>query len=176
MSADRVYEAFLDKQQEDGAALVRASGRVELLPVGRRGGAPNRYLASFHCPTLVRRPDGSVTTADRFDVGIFFGPDYLRNVEPHQVVAWLNPEHVLHPNVRPPFICLGSIGAGTPLVALLYQIFEIATFRNFATHDGLNLEACQWARNHLDWFPLDDRPLVPRRLDLRCDMVKEASR
>ena len=55
---------------------------------------------------------------------------------------------------------------GTELCDILYTLYEMISYSNWAPHDGLNQEACQWARNHQDLFPLDRRPLKRRALDL----------
>ena len=53
---------------------------------------------------------------------------------------------------------------GTPLVDLIYQLYEIITYHNveMRENNALNLEACSWARSNLDRFPIDRRPLRRR--------------
>jgi hypothetical protein len=53
------------------------------------------------------------------------------------------------------------------LVDLLYQLFEIITWRRVALHDALNPEAAQWGRRNRDRFPVEDRPLRARELRLK---------
>lgn len=171
MIPDRVLASFLQRQHEEAMALAHSSDRLDLLPLGTDHGPPNRYVARYRCPTLIRSEEGTIVQAEEFTVGIWFSAHFLRDVDPLQIVSWLHPENCWHPNVRVPFICLGRIAPGTTLVDLLYQVFEIATYRNYAMHDGLNAEACQWARNHLDRFPLDTQPLKRRSLDLQCKPI-----
>jgi hypothetical protein len=47
----------------------------------------------------------------------------------------------------------------TPINDLVIQIVEILTYLNYTPieHDSLNRDACQWARNHTDRFPLERR-------------------
>lgn len=54
---------------------------------------------------------------------------------------------------------------------LLYLCFEMITYHNWASHDAVNLEAAQWARNHQDLFPVDCRPLKRRE---HCPNVSAA--
>jgi ubiquitin-protein ligase len=84
-------------------------------------------------------------------------PDYLRRVDP-SVVTLLTP-YVWHPNVSGPAICLGRMRPATPINDLVIQIVEILTYLNYTPieHDSLNRDACQWARNHTDRFPLERR-------------------
>jgi len=171
VTRDPVLEGFLARQFEEGMALAGASDLLELAAVD--GAPPNRYLARFRCKGLVRSQAGKVEEADRFEVGIWFPSDYLRRAEPWQVLTWLGPRRVFHPNIsdRLPAICVGRLVPGTPLVDLLYQCFEIITFRKVTMRedDALNPEACAWARDHRQRFPVDGRPLKRRALKLTAD-------
>jgi hypothetical protein len=165
---DLVLRRFLDRQREDGLALARESDLLDLVPFDDE--PTTRYVACFRCKGLVRAPDGEIREADHFEVGIWFPPDYLRRAEPWQVLTWLGPSNVFHPNIsdRLPFICVGRLEPGTPLVDLLYQCFEIITYQKVTMRedDALNRAACAWARDHQDRFPVDRRPLKRRRLRL----------
>ncbi|MGH7201180.1 MAG: hypothetical protein ACREJB_11280 [Planctomycetaceae bacterium] len=167
---DPIFASFLQAQSEQGMALAAQSDLLTLEPVREPHalveGIPQAYVATFHCKGLVRERDGEVREADRFEVGIYFARDHLRTVRPEQVLTWLSPVNAWHPNIRWPWICGGKIVAGVELVDLLYQCFEIITYFNWASHDGLNADACQWARNHQDRFPIDRRPLKRRTLNL----------
>jgi hypothetical protein len=119
----------------------------------------------------VRATDGAVRESDRFEVGITFPPDYLRRIDPFEIVTWLGPRNVFHPNIsdRGPFICVGRLAPGMPLVDLLYQVFEIITYQKVTMRedDALNADACAWARRHRDRLPIDRRPLKRRALELQ---------
>src|ERR1041384_8527408 len=102
---DKIFEAFLKRQYEDGMALAKSSDLVELRPMG--GDPPNRYIAQFRCKGLVRSQDCDVSETDYFEVGIWFPSDYLRRVDPFQVLTWLGPGNVFYSNnnhklYRPP--------------------------------------------------------------------------
>ena len=161
---DPVYQAFLARQYEDGTALAAASDLVELLPF--TGGPPDRYVARFGCAGLVRQGE-RIMEARHFEIGIWFPSDYLRRAEPWQVLTWLGPRDVFHPNISPrlPFICVGKLSPGTSLVDLLYQCFEIVTWQKVTMRedDALNPGACGWARENLARLPVDRRPLKWRR-------------
>ena len=161
MSRDPIYEAFLARQYEEGMALARASDLLELEPLGDF--PPCRYIARFSCTGLVRSRPGQVSETDRFEVGIWFPSDYLRRAEPWQVLTWLGPREVFHPNIsnRLPLICVGKLKPGTWLVDLLYQCFEIISYQKVTMRedDALNAAACAWAREHQHRFPVDRRPL-----------------
>jgi hypothetical protein len=170
--SDAVYDAFLRQQQEEGLALARQSRLLDLVPFGDPA---DRYLARFTCRGLVRTPAGAVVEAEEFGVGIWFPNDYVRRAHPFQVLTWMGPRNVWHPNISDtqPLICVGRLVPGTGLVDLLYQCWELITW-NRATineNDALNHAACQWARNNADRVPVDRRPLKHRPLDLRIDPV-----
>ncbi len=171
---DKILSAFLTTQHAEGMALAAASDLLELF-VASTGDQLQRYLARFRRTGLLYAPDGQITPGNDFSVGIWFPDDYLRRVEPAQVVTWLGPRAVWHPNILPPFLCVGRLAPGTGLVDLLYQIFEIITYTKVTMRedDALNKEACVWARHHQDWFPVDTRPLKRRALDLRVESIGE---
>ncbi len=166
--SDPIYTAFLQRQQEDGMALAAASDLLELFPLD--GTPPERYVARFRCRGLVRTRAGAVVEADRFEVGIWFPSDYLRRAEPAEVLTWLGPMNVFHPNILgwPPAICVGRLVRGTPLVDLLYQCFDLITWRKVTMRedDALNRDACAWARDNRARFPVDQRPLKRRAIAL----------
>jgi len=53
---------------------------------------------------------------------------------------------------------------GTPLVNLLFDIYEIITYHRVTMDEphALNHAACAWARLHVREFPIDPRPLRRR--------------
>jgi hypothetical protein len=173
---DKIFEAFLKRQYEEGMALARSSDLLDLFPMS--DDPPDRYIAQFRCHGLVRSSDGDVVEADHFEVGIWFPSDYLRRAEPFQVLTWLGPCAVFHPNIsdKAPFICVGKLAPNTALVDILYQCFEIITYNKVTMRedDALNAEACVWARENQQRFPIDRRPLKRRALDLTCEAVEKA--
>jgi hypothetical protein len=160
---DRVLASFLARQQEEGLALAAESDLVRLLPLGVPA---DRYLVEFRCKGLVERAAGEIVEADRFQVAVRFPADYLRTVNPFQVLTFLGPRNVWHPNIAAtkPVICVGRLAPGTGLVDLIYQVFEILTWHKVTMRedDALNRAACEWARGHRDRFPVDRRPLKRR--------------
>lgn len=169
---DPIYEAFLRRQYEEGMALAEASDLVRLCPMGWP--LAQRYIAEFRCKGLVRERDGEVREADYFEVGIWFPSDYLRRANPFEVLTWLGPRNVFHPNISDqfPVICVGRLEPGTSLVDILYQCFEIITYNKVTMRedDALNTDACAWARANKERFPIDSRPL--KRRAIRFDMEK----
>ena len=164
--ADRIFNEFLECQFAEGMALSADSDILHLIPMG--GSHPDRYVAEFACSGLVKAENGEIGDFNHFAVGIWFPGDYLRRTDLSMVVTYLGPHpRPFHPNIRPPFICT-HITPGTRLADILFNCYELFTWRIRNTGDeGLNHEASQWAR-HQDpsWFPLDRRPLRRRRLHL----------
>jgi hypothetical protein len=170
-TTDPILHAFLERQAEEGRALAQASDilKLECLPTGQH------FVAHYSCRGLVKERDGVVREADAFHVGVFFGSDYLRSVNPFETLTLFGPLTTYHPNVAfgAPFICVGRIAPGMPLVDLLYQIYEILTWQKVTPRedDALNKEACRWARANQQRFPIDRRPLKRRELMLEVERV-----
>jgi hypothetical protein len=152
--------------------LSKAKGAVSFGPPNKNH--PNRYLAKFSCKGLVRSAEGKIVEASEFHVGIWFSANYLRHANPFETLTWLYPFNIWQPNVLPPGICVGKIPAGTELVDLLYQVFEIITYHNWASHDALNHDAAQWARNNQHRFPVDRRPLKRRAVRIQVHDAGDA--
>jgi hypothetical protein len=159
---DLTYDSFVHEQHRQGLALAAESDLLKLHPLE---GLPPRFIAEFSCKGLVCRPGGPVMEANHFAVGIMLPSDYLRQINPFEVLTWLDPPDIFHPNIMPPRLCPGSIHAGTSLVDLLYQCYEIITYQNVYMNErnALNWDACQWARKQQSCFPVDPRPLKWKR-------------
>jgi hypothetical protein len=158
-----ILEGWLERQHEAGMALAAASDLLELHPLGPE--PFQRYRARYSCRGFRRTRSGEMAEWDRSHVAIWFADDHLRRLlAPMRVVTVLSPPDVLHPNIRFPFVCLGHIMPGIGLVDLLYQVWEILTYRRVTMRedDALNAEACLWARDNQHRFPTDDRPLKRR--------------
>ena len=166
---DKIFQSFLKRQYEEGMALAESSDLLELFPMA--GDPPNRYIAQFRCKGMIRDANGEPIEADHFEIGIWFPSDYLRRAEPFQVLTWLGPWEVFHPNIsdKAPFICVGKLAPNTPLVDILYQCFEIITYNKVTMRedDALNVDACRWARGNQHRFPIDRRPLKRRELKIQ---------
>jgi len=159
---DHVLTAFLERQRADGLALAAQSDLVTLVPLP--GTPPQRYLLQLRCKGLVRAATGEIAEADRFLLGIWLPDDYLRHADPFRVLTWLEPANVFHPNVRPPFVCIGRLTPRTPLVDIVYRAFELVAYRRVTMRedDALDRDACVWARRNRQHFPIDARPLKRR--------------
>lgn len=166
-SNDKIFQEFVNRQYQEGLALMADSDILKLMPV-TIGAVRDRYIAEFNCRGLVQNDAGEIVEFNKFAVGIWFPEDYLRRVDLSLVVSYLGPSpRPWHPNLLAPLICL-KITPGTPLVDILYSCYELFTWRLLYTGDeGLNHAAAQWARNQdPSWFPIDRRPLRRRKLRL----------
>ncbi len=160
---DKVLHTFLSKQQEAGVMLAAQSDILQLHPLD--GPPAQHYLAQFHARGLVQDEQGRIVETEGCAFGIWLPDDYLRRVEPGQVLTYLGPQRPWHPNIRPPYVCVHLV-PGMPLVNVLHTCLELWTWNLFYTGDeGLNHAAAQWAR-HQDpaRFPLDRRPMKRRNL------------
>ncbi len=167
---DPIIQRFRERQLQEGMKLAADSDLFDLTPIG--GPIPERYLARFYCRGMVREGD-RIVEADRFDVGIWFGDNYLRQASTFEALTWLGPANCYHPNIDPTrhLICIGALSAGTSLVDIIYQIHEVITYRKLNPTDPLVIDPCGWARHNQDRFPVDDRPLKRRVGDLELEVV-----
>jgi hypothetical protein len=161
---DKVLNAFLERQYDLGRELAESSDLLELFPLGDP--PIHHYVARFRCKGLTRARDGEIVESELFEVGIRFPLDYLRRADPGEVLTWLGPQEIFHPNIRAPFICVGRLAPGTGLVDLLFQCYEIISYWRVTMRedDALNVDACAWARRNQHRFPIDRRPLKNRGL------------
>jgi len=170
---DRIYRSFLEDQYTQGMELARSSDLLELAPA--HGAPPSVYVARFRSRGYLQTPEGDVVEGDHFEVGIRIPPSYLRWVPPFEILTWLGPPNVFHPNIRPPFCCIGRIVPGMSLVDILYQLFEVIGWVNVTVdeHDALDHAACEWARAHPDRYPLERMPLKRRAIRAATHPVVE---
>lgn len=170
---DKIFESFLQRQFQEGMSLADGSDLLELYPVfAEDGSPPQEYLARLRCKGLIKS-NGEVFEWDCFEILIYFPSDYLRTANAFQVLSWSYPIQVFHPNIsdKSPFICIGRLAPGTSLVDILFQCWEIITYNKVTMRedDALNPQACVWARQHRQEFPVDRRPLKRRVLNLQLE-------
>jgi hypothetical protein len=167
---DPYISRFLDRQRVAGQALADSSDLIDLQESPL---APPHYVVTFRCRGLVRSAEGLIEEANLFQSGIWFPPDYLRRVDPFDVLRWFGPSNVWHPNISDtmPFVCVGRIAPGTPLVDLIYQLFDMITYNKFTPRedDALNRACCAWARDNQHRLPVDRRPLRRKTFGLEVN-------
>jgi hypothetical protein len=151
-----IFASWLRVQHEEARALASASDALAVHAVDAQ-----RFVLEFSCCGLVQE-DGEVRESDHCVVGVRFPDDYQRVVNPAEVLTWIAPRSFFHPNVRPPFLCIGDVAPSTSLVELIHRVYELVTWDNVTMDErnALNAAACAWARRNRARFPLDVRPLV----------------
>jgi hypothetical protein len=156
---DEITRLFLGAQRRDALQLAAESPFLDVDVLDDQ-----HMVAHYSCKGLIRSPSGSIEQHDRFAVALFFSESYLRAAKPEEVLTWLEPLSIWHPNISPPWICVGPIARGTRAVDLLYRCFELVTWQNatIGEVDTLNPAAGAWARRHLERIPVDVRPLKGR--------------
>jgi hypothetical protein len=66
-----------------------------------------------------------------------------------QLPASIESPGFIHPNVLYGAVCLGrQFAPGTPIEALIWELFEIVTYRNCTLDHSLNPEACRLIREY----------------------------
>jgi hypothetical protein len=149
---DRVFLTFLENTANDAVELQARSDLVVLEPLPPM--PPSRYRCTFEVPFLRRLPSGTVEIdPGPVECGISFPEDYLRSTDPKLFlkIASIMNRGFLHPNVQLGFVCLGShFAPGTPIEALVWELFEIVTYRNCTVDErnALDPEACRLVREY----------------------------
>lgn len=157
MMTDSIRNSWLESQYVEAMSFAQRSEVLSIAPIA--GSPPYKYIAEFRCNGLARSEDG-ISVIHRHVVGILFPDQYLRtSCDPGQVLTWLEPDTEFHPNINPPFCCVGPIAPGMTLMSLLHQLYQMITWQRFTPREdaALNQLACSWARDNLDRFPVDPR-------------------
>jgi hypothetical protein len=159
---DQVFETFLENTALDASGLESKSDFVLLEPLPPF--PASRYRWTFQVPYLKRLPSG-IVDLDPGPVrgGIVFPEEYLRSVDSKlfMKVASIDNPDFLHPNVLFGSVCLGSrFAPGTPIEALIWELFEIVTYRNCTVDErnALNPEACRLVREYPSLLTKVGRP------------------
>jgi hypothetical protein len=166
---DEIFLRFLQNTAGEAAALQAKS---DILRLEARDPFPSsRYDCTFLVPYVRRLARGTVEIdPGPVDTFIRFPEDYLWSTDPAlylNMAAVLSPDF-LHPNVQAGGVCLGvGFAPGTPLTGVVWQLFQIVTYRNYTVYErnALNAEACRLVRAHpglLEQLP-QPRLYRPRR-------------
>ncbi len=160
-----VFEDFIEHSDRAGQSLAEQSDVMILCRFPMPG--VGLWIAEFKVPYLAQRADGSIAVAPGpLVISIRFGPDYLRVVSPFEIVQ-VREWDLFHPNHRAPILCAGDVKPGMPLPQVVRHVYEIITYQNMATDDGLNLAACHRLRDEPQLLDLlDHLPLVRRTLQV----------
>jgi hypothetical protein len=163
-----IFDEFLEHTTRAGLELAAQSDVLELARYPEPG--VGLFLARFKVAYLARGAGGQVAVAPGpLPIMLRMDPEYLRRAEPLQTVQVSRPDF-FHPNFRWPVLCVGEVRPGMPLPTLLRHIYEIVTYQNYATDDGLDPEAC--ARLRDDPRLLDRLPRPPRLVRHHLETVR----
>ena len=164
---DPIFNRFLDESWRNAKALSDESDILELVPFGEPPYAV--VVAQFRAKCYVKTPRG-VSVHEGFSVGFRFPENYLSLALPWEVMQFISPPNIVHPNVRPIAICLGTgLRPGTELRELLFRTYELVTFQKRSQPaDPLNPDAAAWVRRNWPVQPADDRPLKRRKTEERA--------
>ena len=169
---DRVYEAFIEGQTCAAQTLNQASDIVCITTKKLNWG--HLYRVKFLCKGLVN--DGrEIREHNQFELGVHFPEHYLRRCKPAEIVCWFGPANIWHPNIKPPFLCLGRVAPGTQIIDIVNRAYEIISYQKvtMVESNALNREACAWARANSDRFPIDKRPLRRRTIEVTMEEIRK---
>jgi hypothetical protein len=125
-----------------------------------------RAVLVFRSKTLVKGPDGSVSTAGPVVCGIRYLDRFLWEApHPLEIVTIFQPDRVFHPNCTTGgSLCLGHPSAGLTLETILNQVWAglNLNMKVVDTRPGniANHEAARWVAANAHLFPLSSKGLL----------------
>ena len=121
------------------------------------GDPPDRYIFRFTCLGIAQIVGDEPVYANDHHVAILLTDTYPTTAP---YLEWLTP--IFHPNISADGrgVCIGSWYPAKTLDHLVLMLGEMIQYRNYASHDPLNLEASLWAMAHKDLFPVEKRLLL----------------
>jgi ubiquitin-protein ligase len=157
---DQILDRFCRANWRNAHALAGESEMLELVPFGG-GDAPRAVAAHFNAYCWVKDQDG-VHRQLGFTIGFRFPEHYLTPlVQASEVIHFVGPNQVFHPNIRPGACCLGNgFQPGLELRDLLFRTYSLVTGQQRSQPaDPLNPAAAAYYRRHWPMEPADNRPL-----------------
>lgn len=178
---DPHYFGFLERAEQEAEAINLGSDCAGLMPGGRVEGRATRYAAMLRGIEHFEKVPGEAprVTDDPIFLGLHFPPDYMRSDDPtlhFRVVHVLSPVH--HPNASGVNFCLGdSFRPGTPLRALVHQLWAAFAGGRFSTTSPLDREAAEFYVASIDRVrALRSRPLFREPFVTRVERIEPAGR
>lgn len=138
--------------------LMSINLRSDLVIIeAKEGSPPRRYRINFKCKGVMLEPETGEPNITAYHVMEIYIPSKYPAERPER--RWLTP--IFHPNIdKNGNICLGDDWAPSMTLAwLVEQLADYVTYRAYNTDNPNNKDAAAWALQHLDLFPIDERPL-----------------
>jgi len=170
---DQLFIDFLEDQHDPAMALDQESNMIKIHPKGPK--PYQEYDVEFFCKGLVQTRTG-IEKVEGFLVNFNFPSEYLRRENPSEIITILWPFPVFHPNCLFHLICTGHKRKGTMLSEFIHSCHRIFTYQmyNLDRNEAMNKNAWLFARKNVHRFPVDDRPLIPRRFSVTVNDPAEA--
>ncbi len=145
----------------DHSTMLRLAALSSLIDVAAEGEPPDRYIVTYHCAGLARRPGQKRPALRKHHIcEVYLHRDYPGRPP---VLSFCTP--IFHPNIMPPekggTVCIGAWTPGESLTDLIIRVGEMIQYNNYDLDDALNTEAIPWVRRNQHLLPVDRRPLAP---------------
>lgn len=139
------------------------------------GTPPKRYRIAFKCKGLMLHPSSGQPCVTVNHVMEAYLPTGYPAEPPY--IRWMTP--IFHPNIsKAGSVCIGIAdqdwAPSLSLAWLVEQIADMITYKSFNIDDPWNREAADWAKDNIDRFPVDDRPLF-KTSEAKAVPLKEKS-
>jgi len=155
MLSPKIRAERLQAEYDRVVALHRGGGLFAIeTAVGQ---PPDRYVFRFSCRGIAEISEGRPVYSDAHLVAMALTETFPTT---SPLMEWLTP--IFHPNISADGsgVCIGSWYPAKTLDQLVLMLGEMIQYRNYASHDPLNLEASLWAMANKSLFPIDRRLLL----------------
>jgi len=175
--ADTVFERFLKNAKVEAQELQDNSDNLLIVPDA--GNPSYRYMVTFKKMSyLIQDKQGVRLITAPLNVIINFPEDYLHSLDSNlylKIVKLLRPDF-FHPNAKFPVVCLGHefLMTSPGLTEIVSHLYNILTYRNMnvSEADALNIEACEYLREHGDIIQkINVIPLRRKKLNVSIKVV-----
>jgi ubiquitin-protein ligase len=126
------------------------------------GEPPDRYIFRYACKGIATLNNQNPVYSEEHRVALVLTDTFPISMP---LMEWLTP--IFHPNIRADgqAVCIGDWYQAKTLDELAIMLGEMIQYKNYASHDPLNLQASLWAMQNKSLFPVDNRSLLdPNRI------------
>lgn len=123
---------------------------------------PDRYIFRYTCRGIAALQNERPAYSEEHRVALVLTDTFPISMP---LMEWLTP--IFHPNIKADgqSVCIGDWFQAKTLDELALMLGDMIQYKNYASHDPLNLEASLWAMQNKHLFPVDNRNLLdPNRI------------
>jgi ubiquitin-protein ligase len=143
------------RMKNDYAEMLHLKAESSIIDFETTGNPPHRYMLIFRCAGMKLDGAGKPAITQEHRCQIVLGAQY-----PSQPpdVTWLTP--IFHPNIKLQAVChSGQWAPSWSLAEFVSELADMARYAKYNLQSPLDTRAAEWAKQNLNLFPLDARPI-----------------